>query len=651
MTILMYYNIKPNREKLLKSIKYKKDNYNAYDIVKMSNIYGLKCSGIKTELNKITKLPVIAHVITKENMYHFIVIFKIDKKRRVVEVMDPSIGLTEIKFDVFKKITTNIYLTFKKTKNIKKENRLKKILLKIIKTNKKNIFNTLIISLAFIFLSLTFNYYLKLILTYNNQTSFLNIITIFFIFICIFKNIFYNLKNNLELKLNYTIENNLTKKVINHLLNLPHRYFNTKSSGEIVTIIEDLESFKYCITKICIMSFIDIFLLLIILLYIIYLNLKIGIFFIFVLVILYIVTSHFKYIFNNKFTPYKIKNINYTSSLIEILNNIESIKNLNISEKISKRLENSFIAMNISKKKYYSKINKYNLTNSFLTDIFYILLISLFIFFFKNDLKSYDIVLYSSLFYMILSFYQNILDQVVTYKVEEVKVNRVLDLLEEPQELKNERAYSLINKISFKNIYYKNILKNINLELKKGDHVFLTGKSGIGKTSLINILLKNTNQTKGQILIDDIDIVDYSPYFIREKITYCGQNEHLFKGTIKDNLSIINSNYQDISKLTLLDKIINEKTENYFIEEFGSNLSGGEKKKLILTRALLKMNEVLILDEATNEISIEEESVILKNIINKYKDKIIIFISHRTNNMDLFNKKYYLKGDDIIEIK
>ena len=124
-----------------------------------------------------------------------------------------------------------------------------------------------------------------------------------------------------------------------------------------------------------------------------------------------------------------------------------------------------------------------------------------------------------------------------------------------------------------------------------------------------------------------------------------------------DNLKLVSEDetkIKNVAGITLLDKFIKENQidYNYLIEESSSNLSGGERKKIILTRGLLKFKSVLILDEVFNEISIEEEKEILTNIFSKYPDKIIIMISHRNNNQNLFNKKYTLKGEgDLVEIK
>ena len=173
----------------------------------------------------------------------------------------------------------------------------------------------------------------------------------------------------------------------------------------------------------------------------------------------------------------------------------------------------------------------------------------------------------------------------------------------------------------------------------------------------MRLLLRYNTPNEGSILIDDIDIKDLDLSFIRENITYIGQNESLFPGTILKNLELVESSKEKIekvSKITLLDKFMerNNIDYNYQIEENGSNLSGGERKKLILARGLLHFKDVLILDEVFNEISILEEREILENIFAEYKDKIVIMISHRNSNTNLFNKKFKLEGDGRIhEIK
>ena len=269
--------------------------------------------------------------------------------------------------------------------------------------------------------------------------------------------------------------------------------------------------------------------------------------------------------------------------------------------------------------------------------------------------------MFSSIFYLVIGLISNITESLSLYKVYSTSVDRVLDCLEVKQEEITKSKFEKINKIVFKNVRYekdyKQILNNVNLTINKNDKVFITGESGLGKSTLMKLLLRYYNLTDGKILIDGININDLDLSFIRENITYIGQNEELFPGSIISNMNLVSCDEEKIKEMadiTLLNKFLKENNMdlNYVIEEGGFNLSGGEKKKVILTRGLLHFKNVLILDEVFNEISPFEEKTILNNLFLKYPDKIIIMISHRNNNKNMFNKKYQLKGDgSLYEIK
>ena len=190
-----------------------------------------------------------------------------------------------------------------------------------------------------------------------------------------------------------------------------------------------------------------------------------------------------------------------------------------------------------------------------------------------------------------------------------------------------------------------NILSNVNLEIKRGDKLFITGDSGCGKSTMMKLLLNYLQPSGGNIYIDNINIKDLSLEFLRSNITYISQNEYLYNDSIINNLKIVDCSEDDIemvNKIVGLDKIVSDLS--FVIEENGKNLSGGERKKIIIARALLHFKEVIIFDEAFNEIDIEEERKILENIFKYYPNKIYIMISHRKDNCNMFNKKYELRG-------
>ena len=656
MTVLMYYGIKPSREAILSKVKQKDCGYAAYDLIKISKHYGINAYGVRSQLENIDKLPAIAHTIKNENMFHFIVILEINKKKQTIKVMDPEDGIKTLSFEKFHNITTDIFLIFEgKKKKKTKSKRFKAEILAITKEHRKIIIKTVILSIFCVLLSLIFNYYLKTVLVYYKNASYLIVITVSFITLIIIKNILYYLKNKLVLKLNIKIDHDTTKKVISHIFNLPYKYFITKKSGELLTLVEDIENFKEVITKVFILSSVDLILIIVIIIYTSILNIYIGIYLALVLLILYIITKKYQYIFNDAFIKYKQSKIKYTSLILSHITSFETIKNLNISKKITTLLDQNYNESLKQEKIYNTKNYNYNFLISFLTDASYIIYIMFSILIIiKTNMNYLDIVLYSSIFYLIIGLLNNITESIVLYKVYETSIDRVLDCLDVKEEVQEKTNFSSINKINYKNISYKTnnkyLLKDISLEIKKGDIIYLTGESGLGKSTMMKLLLKYYNSEKGNILIDNINIKDLNISFLRDNITYISQNETLFQGTIKDNLELITKDQEkikEIAKITQLNEFLSQKNINlnYVIEESGSNISGGERKKIILARGLLHFKDVLILDEVFNEISISEEGQILKNIISKYKNKIIIVISHRNSNKNLFNKKFELKGD------
>ncbi len=660
ITILMYYGIKPSREEIVN--RYNKTNlgYTAYDLIKIAESYDVIGYGLKTNILNIDKFPVIAHTIKDKNMFHFIVIFEKNNQKKELKVMDPSLGIITLSFSDFENITTGIFLLFDgiRIKN-KRDIRLKKELIKIFQRNKRIILKTLFISVVYVMFSLLFNYYLKFVLAYNANKRLLFSIFVTFIIINLFKNSLNYLKNKLMLDLSLIIDTDITIKVTNHIFNLPYKYFISKTTGELVTILDDIENFKQIITKVFVLMVVDIVLAFLILIYLFLLNSYFLIFVLVLILILFFITRKFKYVFNDRYLNLKYSKIEYNSHLISFFTSFETIKNLNISSFISKIITKRYLNTVKFDKSYNKELYNYEFIFSTITEFAYLVLIYLSIYYFIYFSGSlYNLVLYSSVFLMLVSLINNINESYALSKVYQTSTNRVLDCLELSEEVFGNTLFDKINSIEFLNVCYKveelcNIV-NINLKIEAGEKVYITGESGVGKSTLMKMLLRYFTPNEGSIFIDNIDLNDIDLSFIRNNITYISQNESLFPGTIKENLEMVSSNYeliQDVSKISLLTDLYEKNgiSDNYYIEENGYNLSGGERKKIILARGLLHFKEVLILDEVFNEISVEEEKIILNNIFDKYKDKIVILISHRQDNIKLFDKKYVFKGDGTID--
>lgn len=215
-----------------------------------------------------------------------------------------------------------------------------------------------------------------------------------------------------------------------------------------------------------------------------------------------------------------------------------------------------------------------------------------------------------------------------------------------------------INEIVFKEItlYYgsKIVLKNINLIAKKGELIAIIGQSGAGKSSFINLLLRFFEPTKGEILIDNQNINSFELKSLRQKIGIVTQRVYIFNDTIANNVSYGDKiDYQRVKEALRLAGILDfveslKDGVNTILEEFGTNLSGGQRQKIAIARALYKDPEILIFDEATSALDIKSEEEIIDTILALKENKIIFVISHKLNITKYATKIALFKNGEIV---
>ena len=185
-------------------------------------------------------------------------------------------------------------------------------------------------------------------------------------------------------------------------------------------------------------------------------------------------------------------------------------------------------------------------------------------------------------------------------------------------------------KISFKNVFFKypdkeeNVLENLNFEIKKGDKIHLKGKTGSGKSTLIDLLLGLQISSSGKILIDNADLKNLNNQWLSH-VSYVPQSIYLFDDTIKNNITLGKheseidiEHFQNCVKISELDEFVEKLSnkENTNIGEVGSKISGGQKQRIGLARALYKKSDVIILDEATNALDDKTEKKYTRIYIN-----------------------------------
>ncbi len=219
------------------------------------------------------------------------------------------------------------------------------------------------------------------------------------------------------------------------------------------------------------------------------------------------------------------------------------------------------------------------------------------------------------------------------------KIFKFLDL---PQTDDGTIEFATENSIKLEKVSFsyedKETLKDIDLTIEKGKITALIGESGSGKSTITSLLMKKIKPSNGSIKVGTIDLKDITQASLMEKITLVNLNSYVFKGTIRENLMMAKKYAKDEDLWNVLDKVnLKEYFESQegldtFIQEKGSNLSGGQNQRVVLARALLHDSDVYIFDEATSNIDSESENKILSLIYELSKNKAVLLITHRLKN-------------------
>jgi len=242
--------------------------------------------------------------------------------------------------------------------------------------------------------------------------------------------------------------------------------------------------------------------------------------------------------------------------------------------------------------------------------------------------------------------------------------DRVFDIIERNPDIKEHPDPVQIqtgpHKVTFQNVFLKYdetmVLKNISLNAEAGEILALVGMSGGGKTSLVNLIPRFYDVTRGEILIDGTDIRKASISSLRKQIAVVTQDTILFNDTVRNNIAYGNRNASDeeienAAKAAYAYNFIQSFPDKFdtMIGELGGRLSGGEKQRLCIARALLKDSPILILDEATSALDTESEMLVQKALENLMKGRTTFVIAHRLSTIGYAHRIAVIVNGQIVE--
>nr|WP_228077313.1 peptidase domain-containing ABC transporter [Staphylococcus warneri] len=619
---------------------------------------GLDIEGFKAEsfddLYKIST-PFIIHVVKDNQLEHFVIIEKIKKDK--VYIIDPAYGRSVQSQEELLKSWSKVVLTVEKNKEfntVDNSPSFYKFFKEMLFSNKKYIMIIFLCSIFISIISIIGSFYFKFLvddIIPTNIIGKLNNLSLGILVLYICYLILSYIRYQLILKMGLKISKTLMLDYYNHILTLPKKFFETRKEGEILSRFRDTEYIREAFSSITVTLIMDMILVCIggVILF----SQSIELFFVvLVLIPIYIGLVIF---FKGPFEKYNREemeaNSELSSQFIEGVRGIDVLKSHTSESLYFKKIRGSFEKL-LNKAYVLGKYSNIQLSIKDFMGLFTILII-LWIGSFKvmdNQLSLGELLTFNALVVYFIDPLERLIQSQLTIQSAIVATRRVVEILdlEKEQSLKLNNIENIesikIDSLGFNYGYRNEILKNININIKKNTSTAIIGESGSGKSTLVKLLLKYYSPSSGKILINNSDITNISTQDIRKCIGYVPQAAFLFFGSIKDNLTLNrNDTFKDseiirackIAKIH--DFIINlPQGYNTILENNGENLSGGQKQRIEIARAILKNPDVLILDEPTSSLDVYTSQAIIDNILMLNITTIVI--THEINLIENFDE-------------
>lgn len=672
LSIIRYYGGEVSKEYLREITNTTKDGVSLYNLLEASKKIGFDSIGLTGNLEDIdnNKLPCIVHFIINKSYKHFVVLYKIDNKKKKVILMDPAKGKKIISFSEFKLLTSKNYLFLKPIKKlpiIKKKNIIYKNIKLSIRNNKKSIIIILLITISLFIINILTSYHFKYLLEYSinfNVIENIKLISYILFILYVIKELNHLIRTILINKWITVLDIETTVNMYRQLLLLPYLYYKNRTTGEVISRFKDLNVIRNYYSNILCTMTTDVLCIIIFSMLMIKINRNLTL--IIYLIIILLIGNSFLLKKQKKKLIVKITKgediIN--SSIVEGLSNVDTIK----GSHLEKRLTDLFIIKYKSLQESTYSLSLIITIQEFIKNLVYdnmMILIYAFgsYYVITNKLSLSSLIIYQSFINYLLSCTMRCIKVLEEYPNLKISLDRVEELfMIKEEEFKNNYFYLpynligdiVINKLNY-NIGYNTLFKELSLTIKQGEKVLLTGPSGCGKSSLVKMLMRYIEVEFGVINIANIDINHYHLNNIRTNITYVSSNEYLFNDTLKNNITLYKEypeeEIEEVCKICLVNDIIKNSDIglNKIIEENGFNFSSGEKQRIFLARSIIKKTNIYIFDEALGQIDISREKQILESIFKYLKDKTIIVISHRNNNKKLFDRVIKIEKGKISE--
>ncbi len=654
--ILEYYNISISVDEINEILSVGRDGVKFDQIQNLLESYGGETKVYECNLNGMTKLKPPLILTWEKN--HYVVLERI--KHNCVIIVDPSVGKVKYSFSEFQEKFTGYALKSILHKKNRSVNIKESWISQLISENKKDIFKILLISFVVYIVMLSIPTFIRKIIDYPNRRDKTFLYLVLGLLIYILLNGYMEFK---KIIISHIAYKNVQYKAINKVFAIPYKYFDIHSEGDVLFKLNCTQLVEHIFTKQLFSIIFESCIIIFLIIYLLVINFKMAL-----IMLSFLIPTIFCLLVLTK----KINNINgiiiqkgnlLNEIVVDVIANIEGIKLAGIESSTKQNWRDQFNNNLNSKMQYDKAIGIYHvLVNTF--QLFFPLLILMFALFKQKQLKISTgeiISFYSMISIIFISISQTLIN------INEIFVNsKYYDRLEaflnaKEEDKKHSKIYFSdsinikLEKVSFKfGKYSKFVLQHLNLNIMSGHTVAFVGESGAGKSTVGKLISGLYHCTEGRILINGIDINELDLIHYRKHIGVVTQNIFLQNKSIYQNIILEDEKYSEKEVLNVCKKVGLYKDIldmpmglNTIVGSRGMNLSGGQRQKIALARAIIKKPSLLILDEATSHMDGINEGIVTKMLKEIKCTKIIM--AHRLSTIYDADIIYVLENGKIVE--
>ena len=674
--ILKYYGTSLSLASLRQYTKTTNEGTTALGIKKAAEHFKINVQAVRANMDLFSMrnitFPFIVHVIKDQNLAHYYVVLKADKKTIIVADPDPNIGIRKISYDCFEREWTGIALFFIPSAQYQpvKSKQDKSILqfLPAIFKHKRLLINIILAALLVTIISIAGSYFLQVLIDVyipNNMINTLSIMSVGLIIAYVFEAIYTYAGNLMLTILSQRLSIDITLGYIRHVFELPMSFFSTRKTGDIVSRFDDASNIIDALASSIMSVGLDLTISIIMAIVLTLQNSTLFLITLSAIPVYIIIVVAFNKPFSNLEKKQMESGAKLDSSIIENLHGIEAIKSLSNEMESYEKIDHEFVDL-LKSNLEYTKINQLQQGLKLVLQLG----LGILVLWVGSNLVVRQVITVGQLmaFNALLTYFtnplQNIVDLQPKIKTAQVANNRLNEILQVKSEFSEKRPITreitkdkqiILKNVGYSYDYGEKILSSINLMIKKNEKLAVVGMSGSGKSTLVKLLVNFYDATEGTILINEQSITKIDKKTLRQYINYIPQEPFVFSGTILENLQFGNRpdiNGGDISEACRIAQIkddIESMPLQYRtkLDENGSGLSGGQKQRLTIARALLSPAQVLIFDESTSNLDVLTEANLVNELLKLHKT--VIFIAHRLSIARKTNNIVVLKKGKIVE--